>query len=423
MDKRGSETLRRHERLTCVELFAGAGGLALGASLAGIENLLSIELDSDACHTLRHNSRLIFQTAHPRVCEGDVHDFDLKGLGLSPDLLIGGPPCQPFSRGGLGTGHRDNRDLFPEYFRTLRTLRPKAFLIENVKGLTSKRFSAYLDYLLLQLRFISTYTDTDGSWLSRYRDLLTRRKRSRNDDYRIYAHILNAEDYGVPQVRHRLFIVGIRKDVRSEWTWPTPTHSADSLMYAKYISGDYFARHSLRHRKPPRALKRRLLRLRDGSVPDMLPHVTVRDALLGLPIPLIGKEHPSKKNHVGVPGARTYKGHTGSLLDAPSKTLKAGVNGCPGGENMIVTDCGSVRYYTVREAARLQCFPDHYFFYGSRTACMRQIGNAVPVLLGRLLLERLSGALSTNKSRRRVPNLTREIEDVTAPFEPVGLLV
>ena len=90
-------------------------------------------------------------------------------------------------------------------------------------------------------------------------------------------------------------------------------------------------------------------------------------------------------NHRFQPGARRYKGHTGSPLDLPAKTLKAGDHGVPGGENMMVKDDDSVRYFTVRESARLQTFPDGYVFHGAWTECMRQLGNAVPVELARLL--------------------------------------
>jgi DNA (cytosine-5)-methyltransferase 1 len=96
-------------------------------------------------------------------------------------------------------------------------------------------------------------------------------------------------------------------------------------------------------------------------------------------------------------GAKQYVGHTGSLLDEPSKTIKAGGHGVPGGENMIVLDDGSVRYYTVREAARIQTFPDDYFFPCSWTESMRQIGNAVPVKLGALVADSVRRTLFSSK--------------------------
>jgi DNA (cytosine-5)-methyltransferase 1 len=110
--------------------------------------------------------------------------------------------------------------------------------------------------------------------------------------------------------------------------------------------------------------------------PPELPWVTVRDALTGL------GEPNGKKNHVLQPGARVYPGHTGSPLDQPAKAQKAGDHGVPGGENMMVRDDGSVRYFSLRESARLQGLPDTYEFPGSWSESMRQLGNAVPAQLG-----------------------------------------
>jgi DNA (cytosine-5)-methyltransferase 1 len=109
----------------------------------------------------------------------------------------------------------------------------------------------------------------------------------------------------------------------------------------------------------------------------------VRDALQGLPDP---EQAPDAKlQHVFIPGARSYPGHTGSPLDEPAKTLKAGDHGVPGGENMIVKEDGAVRYLTLREAARIQTFPEKFRFPGSWTESMRQLGNAVPVRLGEVV--------------------------------------
>ena len=111
------------------------------------------------------------------------------------------------------------------------------------------------------------------------------------------------------------------------------------------------------------------------------PWRTVRDAIKGLPVPLENTEHPDVANHRLVPGARAYEGHTGSFIDWPSKTLKAGVHGVPGGENTIAFGDGSIRYMTAREAARIQTFPDTWRFRGAWTEAMRQLGNAVPVCM------------------------------------------
>ena len=123
-------------------------------------------------------------------------------------------------------------------------------------------------------------------------------------------------------------------------------------------------------------------------VPGGQPWVTVRDALFGL------GEPTGFRNHVSQPGARVYPGHTGSPLDLPAKALKAGDHGVPGGENMMVRDDGTVRYFTTREAARLVGLPDDYEFPRSWTESMRQLGNAVPAELGAAAGNWLAGLLT-----------------------------
>jgi len=122
----------------------------------------------------------------------------------------------------------------------------------------------------------------------------------------------------------------------------------------------------------------------------------VRDAIADLPEPREDRESEGAVNHRLILGARAYTGHTGSPLDTPSKTLKAGDHGVPGGENTLVYPDGAVRYYTVREAARIQQFPDTWRFEGSWTEIMRQLGNAVPVglapVVARSVAERLKHA-------------------------------
>ena len=120
------------------------------------------------------------------------------------------------------------------------------------------------------------------------------------------------------------------------------------------------------------------------SKPATRPWRTVRDVIADLPEPA---DFPSSEfhNHRLQSGARSYPGHTGSPIDEAAKTLKAGVHGVPGGENMLARADGSVRYFTVRESARLQTFPDDYRLHGSWTEAMRQLGNAVPVELARVI--------------------------------------
>lgn len=126
--------------------------------------------------------------------------------------------------------------------------------------------------------------------------------------------------------------------------------------------------------------------------PQLLPWLTVRDALVGLPEPIM-EASALFFDHVLQLGARVYSGHTGSFIDSPAKALKAGVHGVPGGENMLCRVDGSVRYFSVREAARLQTFLDDYRFSGPWSEAMRQLGNAVPVRLAQIVAGSIGRAL------------------------------
>ena len=127
-----------------VELFAGAGGLAMGMSRAGFRHSAVVEWDHDSCETFRHNQRLHAQDVGEwPLFEGDARAFDYSTVSGEVMVVSGGPPCQPFSMGGKARGHMDERDMFPQAVRAVRELRPKAFIFENVKGLLRESFSSY----------------------------------------------------------------------------------------------------------------------------------------------------------------------------------------------------------------------------------------------------------------------------------------
>ncbi len=387
-----------------LELFTGGGGLALGIERAGFSHLALVEYDRDSCATLRANSGSRSVKHSWPVYECDVRDFYYGRWASEVHLLAGGPPCQPFSIAGKHLGDTDHRNMFPEVFRAARALRPQAILVENVRGLTRETFRPYLDYILLQLRFPSI-TPLAGEGWADHKQRLERMVDSgiRPDlEYRVTSPtVLNLVDYGVPQQRHRLIIVAIRADLGLEWTWPKPTHSRDALLYDQWVTGAYWRRHGLPQPEMPATLESAIRRLRSAGRPGPKPWRTVRDALTGLPEPCDGQEHPTLANHAGIPGARSYYGHSGSPYDWPAKTLKAGGHGVPGGENMLLRDDGSVRYFTVRESARLQTFPDDYVFMASRTEAMRQIGNAAPVVVAEMLGRYLRALLSEANQRKR----------------------
>jgi DNA (cytosine-5)-methyltransferase 1 len=370
-----------------LELFAGAGGLALGTSFAGFEHEAVLEWDQDACNTIQENQRRGVRPAAlwPPVTPTDVTRFDFSGIQPDLELVSGGVPCQPWSQGGLHLGPKDERNLFPNVVGIVRKLRPKAILIENVKGLTRKVFHNYFEYIKHQLRYPEITRKPRESWADHLRRL-EKHHTSGSDrglHYHLISQLLNAADYGIPQKRERVFIVAFRGDLAVRWTFPKPTHSQEALHWDQWGTGAYWERHQI-SKKKRRSLMGNAARL-PLFAPIEDPWQTVRDAIGDLPDPEMTPDSEGFFNHRHNPGARSYPGHTGSPMDEPAKTLKAGVHGVPGGENTLAYPNGRVRYFTVREAARIQTFPDDYVFHASWTESMRQIGNAVPVKLAALV--------------------------------------
>ena len=380
--------------MKAVELFAGAGGLGMGLSLAGFEPVAVVEWDKWAHDTLRENKDRGFPLVKNwPLHHGDVRkwikDFSPDDIDGELDLVAGGPPCQPFSMGGKHKAHKDDRDMFPATVEVVRKLRPRAFIVENVKGLTRSSFANYFTYIRYQLEFPELQRKVDESWFEHYQRLQrehtagTRHKSPGHLTYNVHSTLVNAADFGIPQRRERVFIVGFRSDLAVQWDFPKETHSLDGLLYDQWVTGNYWERHEVARRNRPAigaGVADRVARMKGlGFAPTSRPWRTVRDALRDLPDPR--QTSGNFRNHKFQDGARPYPGHTGSPLDLPAKTLKAGDHGVPGGENMLVTPTGKVRYFTVRESARLQTFPDGYELHGSWTEAMRQLGNAVPVAL------------------------------------------
>lgn len=388
-----------------IELFTGCGGLALGTHLVGFEHEVVIEHDDDSCATLRSN--VPPGMSQPwTIIEDDVANVNYGDFARqSLDLLAAGAPCQPFSLGGKHAGQSDHRNMFPEVFRAARALHPKAVLLENVKGLLRQSFRPYFDYILDQLRRPHVLPHPGEEW-ELHRDRVATHAWMRHDPfyrYHVAFRLYNAADFGVPQIRHRVFIVGFREDLNTPWSWPAPTHSEEALLYAQYVDGSYWAEYSLPQRPIPAKLTGRVAQLASRPKPTLQRWRTVRDALTDLPEPIDFDPQPPLASHVGIPDARIYLGHTGSPWDWPAKAIKAGDHGNPGGENMLRRDDGSVRYFTVRELARLQCFPDDWIFPGSWTESRRQLGNAVPVLLAETIARAIEEKLRHAGRVRRVP--------------------
>ena len=381
-----------------VELFTGCGGLAMGLSRAGFRSLRMVERDKHAVATVLHNRT----RGEKYVADWPIYQEDVRTVAWSQyqgiDLVAGGPPCQPFSIGGRHKGQEDGRDMWPEAVRAVRETYPKAFIFENVRGLVRSTFSEYLEWVSTTLASPDITRLPNESLIEH----VARIKKSGRSSYNVTVNLVNAADYGAAQKRHRVIIIGCRRDLGTPPPHLSPTHSRERLIWDQWVSGIYWERHNLR--RPPAGpdtsdkatVRRLLLRI---EAPGSLPWRTVRDAIQGLGEPGCG----TSKNHDFQPGARPYPGHTGSPLDLPSKALKAGVHGVPGGENAILLRHGDMRYLSVREAARLQGMPDSYEFVGSWSENMRQLGNAVPVELAETVANRVREVLETRQMTSRSP--------------------
>jgi DNA (cytosine-5)-methyltransferase 1 len=378
-----------------LELFAGAGGMAIGCRFAGFQTADFFEIDKHACETLRRNVVRSSPSLVGDVHEGDIREVNWKAYAGKVALLAGGAPCQPFSLAGKHEGHRDQRNMFPEVLRAVRDTRPLAIVLENVKGILREDFSPYVDYVTRQLTYPSITRRARESWRSHSARLLQHDwSPGTVPEYHVDIALVNAADYGVPQIRKRVFIFATRTDVLPPYTVPATTHSKEALERTK-SEGSYWERHSIR---PSVQALSPSLELEEST---KKPWRTVRDALQGMAV-AAASEAEAMHNHWSISGARTYPGHSGSVLDMPSKTIKAGVHGVSGGENTVITESGHPRYFTLREMARMQTFPDDHIFWGARSHVVRQIGNAVPCLLAAAMTQPLiqlmheMGALRAN---------------------------
>jgi DNA (cytosine-5)-methyltransferase 1 len=367
-----------------LELFSGAGGLALGMAEHGVKHEALVEWNKDAVATLRYN----FQPSI--VHHTDIRNFDFTTYG-HVDIIAGGPPCQPFSIGGKHQGSIDQRDMFPFACKAIAQCMPSVFIFENVKGLLRKSFASYFNYIILRLTYPEISIKKSESWEEHLQRLEKIRTSQQFDGvkYNVLYQLVDAADYGIPQRRERVIIVGIRDDLNIEWSFPQQTHSQEALLWSQFVKKDYWEKHectppelSCYDSRTASAIKK-IQKQPQLFAPMTKPWQTVRDQLGALPHPdKQGSYHPE---HIFRKGARIYPGHPGSFIDSPSKTIKAGGHGVPGGENMIRHADGSVRYYTTYEAKRLQTFPEQYSITGSWSETMRQIGNAVPVKLASII--------------------------------------
>lgn len=316
-----------------LELFAGAGGLALGLEKAGLKCEALNEIDHWAAETLRNNR------PNWNVIEGDVKDISFKKYKGKVDVVTGGFPCQAFSYAGKSLGFKDARGtLFYEFARAVSEVKPKICIGENVKGLVNHDKGR-------TLKGMKSVLDELG--------------------YRVMEHqVLKAIHYNVPQKRERLILVGIRKDIKVDFEYPRP--------YSKiYNLKDALKKGELFSKKVPKSAGAKYPEHKKAVLDLVPPGGYWRD----LPID-IQKEYMQKSFYLG--GGKTGMARRISW-DEPSLTLTCS----PAQKQTERCHPDETRPFTVREYARIQTFPDDWKFAGSVTQQYKQIGNAVPVNLGK----------------------------------------
>lgn len=315
----------KNNKITNIELFAGAGGLALGLEQAGIDGIAFVEFDHDACDTLRINR------PDWNVIEADVHNIDFSEYAGKVDLVTGGAPCQAFSYAGKKLGFGDTRGtLFAEFARCIDETKPKMFMFENVRGLLSHDKGRTFETIL--------HTFEELGYDVRYK-------------------VLNAAYYGVAQKRERLITIGIRKDLNINFTYPEPEEKMTTLKEAlKDVPDSPFIPFS-------------------KNKYEVMKLVPAGGCWVDLPED-IAKKYMGKSYYSG--GGRRGMARRLSW-DEPSLTLTTS----PSQKQTERCHPDETRPFTVREYARIQSFPDEWIFSGSISQQYKQIGNAVPVELAR----------------------------------------
>ena len=326
--------------LTCLEICAGGGGQSLGLHQAGFAHVAAVEIDLDACETLRLNHK------EWNIVDRDIHHFDgtsYKGV----DLLAGGVPCPPFSIAGKQLGADDERDLFPRALRIIEECEPAAVMLENVRGLSTARFASYREQVLTRLRDGLGY---EADW-----------------------EVLNACDFGVPQLRPRFILVAMKAPVFKHFKWPNGINNPLSVGEALY---EYMA---------------------EGGWKG-------------------AKAWAKKANGIGptlVGGSRKHGGPDLGPTRARNDWLKLHVDG-KGLADAPPKATDPIDYLprlTLPMAAAIQGFPPSWRFYGRKTAAYRQIGNAFPPPVARAVGESIQSAIlrAREESAARSDRLLRVV--------------
>lgn len=334
------------KKLKTIELFAGAGGLALGIEKAGFEPILLNEFDHNPCETLKKNR------PNWNVVEKDIHELDFSKYKNKVDLLTGGFPCQAFSHSGKRLGFQDTRGtLFYEFARAIRETEPTCFLAENVKGLLTHEKGKTLEII------INVFSDLG---------------------YHVFTPILlSAHKYDVAQKRERVFIFGVKKELKDKFLFSAPPESGSPNLKDIFFLGKYYSKNvsdissvGTTYSKE----KQKLFELiKPGKNWKSLPEDLQKQYL--------GNMFYAEGGKTGILKRLSYNEPSVTLLTSPSQKQT---------ERCHPEFC---RPLNVREYARIQSFPDEWEFCGSISSQYKQIGNAVPVLLayhvGKMIHEQL----------------------------------
>lgn len=306
--------------LTCLEICAGAGGQALGLAMAGFVHVALVEYERDYCNILKLN-----RPEWNVICE-DVHNFDgqpYKGI----DLLAGGVPCPPFSVAGKQLGKDDERDLFPEAIRLIEEIQPRAVMLENVRGFLDSGFDEYREHIFTAIQKLGYVT---------------------------HIKLLNASDYGVPQLRPRVVIVGIRKDQYGAFEYPK--ESPDKVLSVGETLYDLMAQNGWKKAK------------NWAAKAD-----TIAPTLVG--------------------GSKKHGGPDLGPTRAKKAWAELGVDGKGIANEAPESDFDGVPRLTSRMIARIQGFPDTWTFGDKKTIACRMIGNAFPPPVAQAVGEKIKECL------------------------------
>lgn len=347
------------KKLTCLDLFSGAGGMSLGFQLGGFEIIGGVEWDKAAAATHERNF------PHAKEYAGDIKaitDDEVLEHFKGVDVIVGGPPCQGFSSANRWEKEKDDprNKLFFEYLRFIRLLRPKAFVIENVRQILTR---------------------DNGYAKDRIEEL------AREMGYETSVRVLLASDYGVPQDRRRAVFVGVQSDYNKAFDFDT-LKKVERLVTVQEAIGDLYSPQFAissefsRYVRDAKEISNHDIKFPCAKVIERMKYVPQGGNWQDVPKEMWDTQRDNRHSSA----------YRRLRLDAPSITIDTG--------HMNYFHPIEHRVPTVRESARLQSFPDSFVFTGNQGEQFRQVGNAVPPLMGKAIAEAVKSFISSKKKGR-----------------------